>query len=235
MKVRVVAVGSTDKERQAGRWGVSFLLDDILFDTFGSEKVLFANMKKMGTDPGRIRHVVISHDHWDHTSGLARLLDINKKAQVYICPQFSVKLKKEIISRGRKPIEVNGLLEIKDNIFSSGPVKGVYAGKPIYEQALACRTRRGLTVICGCAHPGVEKMVNKIRDVLDDKVYAVLGGFHLKGAREEEIGKTINVLKGAGLKKVGPLHCTGNTATAMFRKSFKEGFFAVTERGEYGI
>ncbi|MBU1006253.1 MAG: MBL fold metallo-hydrolase, partial [Candidatus Omnitrophica bacterium] len=70
MDIKIIATGSAKRERFIKRWGVSFLIGDLLFDTFGRPDVLFSNMRKMKIDPADIRHIVISHDHWDHVAGL---------------------------------------------------------------------------------------------------------------------------------------------------------------------
>ncbi len=62
MKLRLIAEGSTKKERKAMRWGISFLVGDVLFDTFGREDIFRANVSRLKIDLSRIKHVVISHE-----------------------------------------------------------------------------------------------------------------------------------------------------------------------------
>ena len=62
MNLRLIAEGSTKKERQSLRWGLSFLVGDVLFDTFGREDIFRANVSRLKIDLSRIKHVVISHE-----------------------------------------------------------------------------------------------------------------------------------------------------------------------------
>jgi 7,8-dihydropterin-6-yl-methyl-4-(beta-D-ribofuranosyl)aminobenzene 5'-phosphate synthase len=71
VNIKLLAEGHTKWDRFTRNWGISFLIgDDVLFDTFGKSKVLMQNIKKQNIDISQIRHIVISHEHWDHTTGL---------------------------------------------------------------------------------------------------------------------------------------------------------------------
>jgi hypothetical protein len=54
------------------------------------------------------------------------------------------------------------------------------------ELSLAIRTPRGLAVVVGCSHPGVEKILANAARV-DPKLYTVTGGFHLVVTPEPEV------------------------------------------------
>lgn len=56
---------------------------NILFDT-GQSELFIKNAKKMNIDLNQVDTVIISHGHYDHGGGLARFLDLNKKAKIYI-------------------------------------------------------------------------------------------------------------------------------------------------------
>ena len=60
----------------------------MLFDTFGDPGVLLSNMRKLNVDLSSIKHIVLSHDDWDHVSGLWDLIRGRKDITVYICPGF---------------------------------------------------------------------------------------------------------------------------------------------------
>ena len=57
----------------------------ILFDT-GQTGLLLKNAKLLGADVARTDAIVLSHGHYDHTGGLAAVLDIAPRAIVYVHP-----------------------------------------------------------------------------------------------------------------------------------------------------
>lgn len=73
---------------------------------------------------------------------------------------------------------------------------------------------KGLTVITGCAHAGIVNTIRHARKLTGiDKVYAVIGGFHLEKAGDDRIAATVKELAGFNPMIVGPCHCTGFDAT----------------------
>ncbi len=75
---------------------------------------------------------------------------------------------------------------------------------------------KGLAVISGCAHAGIVNTVRHAREITGvEKVFAVIGGFHLTGpAFEPIIEQTIAELKAFGPQVVMPMHCSGRRAQA---------------------
>jgi len=57
----------------------------ILFDT-GQGKALLANARRLGADLRAVDAVVLSHGHYDHTGGLAQILDRASRPTVYLHP-----------------------------------------------------------------------------------------------------------------------------------------------------
>ncbi|BAA29968.1 MBL fold metallo-hydrolase [Pyrococcus horikoshii] len=93
------------------------------------------------------------------------------------------------------------------------------------EIGLAINTRKGLVVLAGCAHPGIVSMVKKaIKLSGNDKVYAVLGGFHLINAEDSRIEKTVEAFKELEVKKVYAGHCTGLKAESRFAQELGDRF-----------
>ena len=117
MKIKIVAEGSTKIEYWTKKWGLSFLIDnDVLFDTFCNTELLKTNFEKYDIDLNKIKHVVISHEHWDHTGGLWWILENNKNIKVYVCSRFSEKFKKKVKEYECTLIEVTGSIPIKNKI-----------------------------------------------------------------------------------------------------------------------
>jgi 7,8-dihydropterin-6-yl-methyl-4-(beta-D-ribofuranosyl)aminobenzene 5'-phosphate synthase len=130
MQIKVIAIGSTKWERFIGRWGVSFLIgQDLLFDTFGDPCVFLNNMQKFNVEIDKIKHIVLSHDDWDHILGLWYIINRYKDMTIYICPDFKQEIKDRIASFGVKVVEASGPLKIKDDIYSTGQMEGKSDGR----------------------------------------------------------------------------------------------------------
>ena len=229
MRIKVIFdKGALGKKLYTG-WGVSFLVDDkILFDTGEKGEWLLENMRSLGIDIKKIEAVVISHDHWDHTGGLWEILKERKGLNVYSCPGFSKEFKDKVKEAKGELIEAEKITEISQNIFITGEIPGGYHGKYMPEQAIVLKTKNGLIVITGCAHPGILKMVNKVKAKFpNEPVYFVLGGFHLKESDKRAIEIVAENFKEIGIIKAGPTHCSGEAAESIFKKYYKRNFIPI--------
>lgn len=232
MRIQIIATGSTRWQRFIRRWGVSFLIgEDVLFDTFGDVGVFLNNIRKFNIDTAKIKHIVLSHDDWDHIAGLWYLLNNRKDITVYICPSFKQEIKNRIASFRAKVVEVGENTLIKDDIYSTGELYGKSAGRKIYEQSVVVKTANGLTVICGCAHPGVVNIVRYVKEHFQDGVYTLIGGFHLKDNSRQEIDDIITKMKLLNIMKIAPTHCTGKLATEILEQEFGDIFVHVKQGG----
>jgi 7,8-dihydropterin-6-yl-methyl-4-(beta-D-ribofuranosyl)aminobenzene 5'-phosphate synthase len=85
---------------------------------------------------------------------------------------------------------------------------------------------KGLVVISGCAHSGIINTLvysKKISGV--DRLYAVLGGFHLSGPQFEPIIEaTIDSMQKMNPRILVPMHCTGWKAVHRFEEAFPDRF-----------
>jgi 7,8-dihydropterin-6-yl-methyl-4-(beta-D-ribofuranosyl)aminobenzene 5'-phosphate synthase len=175
MRITIVYDNNANAGLKSG-WGFSCLIEakeKILFDTGDSGDDLIYNLKQLNFEPESITAVVISHDHWDHTGGLKEFLKLNNNAKVFHPKSFS------------KPAEIS------PGIHSTGAL-----GKLIKEQSLVVNTDKGNIVITGCAHPGLDKILETAKTL--GKVHGVIGGFH--GFSDFD--------KLAGIELLGPCHCT---------------------------
>lgn len=72
-----------------GEHGLSFWVEygnqRILFDT-GQSELLVENARILGVNLAKTDAIVLSHGHYDHTGGLAAVLDIAPRAIVYVHP-----------------------------------------------------------------------------------------------------------------------------------------------------
>ena len=93
------------------------------------------------------------------------------------------------------------------------------------EIGLAVLTSKGLVVIGGCSHPGIVGMAKKAMKLAEvDKVYAVIGGFHLVNADEKRIENTVNAFREIGVEHIYTGHCTGLNAECEFKKQLGDKF-----------
>jgi 7,8-dihydropterin-6-yl-methyl-4-(beta-D-ribofuranosyl)aminobenzene 5'-phosphate synthase len=95
------------------------------------------------------------------------------------------------------------------------------------DQALVIHLKeKGLVVISGCAHAGIINTLLYSRKISEiDRLYAVLGGFHLSGPLFEPIiEETIESVKKMNPKIVVPMHCTGWKAIHQFEEAFPDAF-----------
>ena len=97
----------------------------------------------------------------------------------------------------------------------------------IDDQALVIKlNEKGLVVITGCAHAGVINTVMFAQKTTgEQKIHAVLGGFHLTGPFFEKIhDETFEELKKFDLDVISPMHCTGRKAIQRISEEFPSGF-----------
>jgi len=94
------------------------------------------------------------------------------------------------------------------------------------DQAIAIHVQdKGLVVLSGCAHSGILNTVRYAREISGvDKVHAILGGFHLAPAKDDEIERTIDEVIALQPAMIVPSHCTGFKAIAQFSNRMPDQF-----------
>jgi 7,8-dihydropterin-6-yl-methyl-4-(beta-D-ribofuranosyl)aminobenzene 5'-phosphate synthase len=229
MKIQLLAEGSTKRDRKALRWGISFLVGDVLFDAFGREDIFQENIRRFKIDLSRVKHVVISHEDWDHIAGLGDFLKAHPKTRVYICRKSGKALKELIRRSGGSLVEIDKPRKISANIFSLGQMRADTGRGILYEQALVVKSQKGFSVITGCAHPGVVRIVRQAVEIFGKRIYAICGGFHMKDNTQEDNLKIIAELQALGVKKVIPLHCSGPRAFRSFGRFYGKNCIQLRE------
>lgn len=81
---------------------------------------------------------------------------------------------------------------------------------------------KGLVVITGCGHSGIVNTIRYAQKMISvEKIYAVIGGFHLSGPYFEAIiPQTVEEMKRFSPEIIIPCHCTGWEAISEFKKAF---------------
>ncbi len=228
----------------------------ILFDTGNDARVFEHNVRALKVDLTRLDAVVISHRHGDHTSGLAYLLKVNPRVKIFVPVEgayFKSQLPAAFLQPavatlppnmryfdGRPPAQIlSGTPWEQGDFQAVARTTEVFPGfylvptkseKPgtvdMNELSLAIRTPRGLAVVVGCSHPGVERILATAAKI-DPKLYTVTGGFHLVMTPEAEIRRVADTLhETLHVERVAPGHCTSELGFSIFMERFKDHFDA---------
>jgi 7,8-dihydropterin-6-yl-methyl-4-(beta-D-ribofuranosyl)aminobenzene 5'-phosphate synthase len=117
----------------------------------------------------------------------------------------------EIIGISDRKVEKDGVME--EEVF-------------LDDGALVLKIRgKGLVIVTGCAHSGIINTINHAQKLGgNEKIYALIGGFHLTQASTDRIKKTIKTLKEKEIDYFIPLHCTGFEAMASIWQAFPKKF-----------
>jgi len=103
------------------------------------------------------------------------------------------------------------------------------AGKPHpdqhwHEHATCFRLGdRGLVVISSCGHAGIINTLRRAQEVSGvEKIYALVGGFHLFPASDEYLHQVMAELKKFDLEHVMPMHCSGQNFVDLANQEMPE-------------
>lgn len=171
-----------------------------------------------------IEMAIISHDHWDHRGGLWGILKENPKLKVYACPNFSRRFKNKVKSYGTQLIEADKFAQISKGVYTTGEIEGRYAFRYMPEQTLVLKTPKGVAILTGCAHPGIIKIIEAVKQNISDNIYLVLGGFHLMGRHKKTIRPIVDKFRQLAIEKVAPAHCSGRSAIKLFKEEYGGDF-----------
>ncbi|OHB67455.1 MAG: hypothetical protein A2Y76_14615 [Planctomycetes bacterium RBG_13_60_9] len=226
LAIRIVHDNYTHDDSLKTAWGFSAYVTgpekNILFDTGSDGALLLENMAKMQIEPHSVEIVVLSHVHGDHTGGLMGLLKENPQVQVYLPAVLPSRFKDAVRGYGAVIIEIGEPQEICPNVYTTGIM-----GRLIREQALIIRTERGLIVLTGCAHPGIARIVEKVRGLHEESILLIVGGFHLEWAAKRKVEKIITVFREHDVRYVAPTHCSGEKARQLFQQHYGPSCIAV--------
>jgi 7,8-dihydropterin-6-yl-methyl-4-(beta-D-ribofuranosyl)aminobenzene 5'-phosphate synthase len=207
-----------------------------LFDAGRISDTFMTNVSRLRVDCSSIDQVFISHIHDDHMGGLFDILPKCNKPTLYL-PYSYPQMKGEPLG-DEADSDFNALLErlrplvsdivrkkepvnIGDMFFTTGMIED-----QTYEHALIVPTSKGLVIITGCAHPGILEIVKRSKELMNQDVYFVLGGFHLIRTDSTEVNDIALELRNL-TKYIGPCHCTGEKARGILKDLFKEDYIDI--------
>lgn len=171
--------------------GVSYLIqaDDttILFDLGlnrkgEQESPLLRNMARLGVNPAEIDFVVLSHPHGDHMGGFknqfARQAIVQQEHDPLAGKPFyaTVPLK---LTNGESILVLESRI-LAPGVATTGPLpRALFVLGYVQEQALAINVQgKGLVLLVGCGHPGIEALIERAEQLFTLPVYGVIGGLH---------------------------------------------------------
>jgi len=245
MIIRVLMENTAQSPDLIAEHGLSLYIETtrhrILFDA-GQSAAFADNAGKMGVDLSKVDLCVLSHGHYDHSGGLARFLEINDHAPVYVherafCAHHNAGGKyigvDQTLAESPRIVRTGDRFVIDDELSlctCNDRIDGVPASARgmtvcmdgmhvqddfLHEQYLTILENGRRIVISGCSHKGI---LNIMRWLEPD---ALVGGFHFM--KLDPIGEDAPLLESAAESLLShPCtyytgHCTGNAAFAFLK------------------
>lgn len=215
---------------------------NFLFD-FGQKDCFIKNAEKLNVDLSKLDFGVLSHGHYDHSDGLKFL---ENKIPLYCHPdcvnaRISKRTnrpngltltKEEFLDKFTVNFSVKPLF-ITEKIVFLGQVERIFDFEcknfpsfdllgntdiQIDDTGLCLITKKGLIVISGCGHSGICNLITYAKKVTGiNKIYAVIGGFHLENANEQTDG-VVEFFKSENIPYVFVGHCVSDSVIDILKK-----------------
>jgi 7,8-dihydropterin-6-yl-methyl-4-(beta-D-ribofuranosyl)aminobenzene 5'-phosphate synthase len=171
--------------------GVSYLVragdTTILFDLGLNRKgeqepLLLRNMARLGVDSSEIDFVVLSHPHGDHIGGFKNQFARRAIVQREHDPLAGKPVYATVplrLTQGRSTV-IQAPRVLAPGVATTGPLpRALFLMGYVQEQALAIHVGgKGLVLVVGCGHPGVEALIERAEQLFAMTVYGVIGGLH---------------------------------------------------------
>lgn len=205
-----VLVESSVRDGFMGAAGVSYLIGSnggkILFDVgYGPDNnVLSHNAGRLNVFLSDADALVISHLHPDHMGGMKAM-----RTNTVCIPDslgdpaaMPCILPERALAPGFTLSVATGPGPVTEWIATTGPLaRSLFFAGLCEEQALVARIEgKGLVVITGCGHPTIQVILEMVKKMHDDPIYAVVGGLHfpITAGRDSWVGIHGQMLLGTG-------------------------------------
>jgi 7,8-dihydropterin-6-yl-methyl-4-(beta-D-ribofuranosyl)aminobenzene 5'-phosphate synthase len=232
MKITILCENSVSKNGAktcSAEWGLSLLIEQnkktILFD-IGHTDIYKENADNLNLNLEKIDFLVLSHSHWDHVGGI-KFYKAKDKKPLITHPKTIQKLSPEIKKATKEKFNIQTTKEpigFTKDIFFLGEIPQLHnferVGETHEDSALAIKTKEGTVVITGCSHSGICNICEQAKKVTGQKLYAIIGGFHLFSDEPKKIEETIKYFKKENPKKLIPMHCMDFPTQVKFYQEF---------------
>ncbi len=176
------------REGLVGEAGVSYLIkaDDatILMDAGLNMKgedssPLLRNASALGVRLDDLDALVISHPHNDHLGGAASV-GLTRSAKPFDLRGIPAYLPCPLDCPTASPVVVDSPRAIVNGVATMGPIECAdFVGGAYSEQTLAVSVQgKGIVLVVGCGHPGVERILARAESLFDQPIYGIMGGLH---------------------------------------------------------
>ena len=250
LKIVVLNDNRCDNDSLKCEHGLSLYMEyngkKVLFDA-GQTDIFIENAKKLNVDLTKLDAIVLSHGDYDHGNGL-KYLDVN--TDLICHPDFMLtrtskrtgnysglnQTREELqekfhLIETKQPYSISdeiiflGEIERKDDVEKGKNLPATDENGNIYQHyddsGIVIKTKEGIIVISGCSHSGICNTVEYAKKVAgDNRVLAVMGGFHLKEINECTL-KTIEYMKNR-VQSVYLAHCTSDLVCQEFEKQIPD-------------
>lgn len=253
-----ILIDNISKNELIHEWGLAIYIEHeghkFLLDT-GSTGRFAQNALALNVNIEEIEYGILSHAHYDHSDGIAKFFDKNKKANFYLrggitenCYSKKKFFKKYIgIRKGfletykERIIYADGDYQIIPGVYliphkaqgleQFGKKANLYVKKNHkwypdsfqHEQSLVFHTEKGLVIFNSCSHGGADNIINEISDTFpEQKIYAIIGGFHLFRSSEQQVRHLAERIKDTGIQHIITGHCTGEKAFGILKEELSD-------------